>query len=570
MARSLVISSGHGKIVRGAKGYIDEVDQARRVVNRVAEILRESGANPAIFHDDVSKTKSENLERIVAYHNARKRDLDVSVHFNAFKTTPNPMGTECLYLTQNIIATAVAREIAKAATLINRGPKKRTDLYFLNKCQKPAILIEVAFCDSKADSDLYEKNFERVCAAIASTTAGQALTPLPPEPEPTEPEDRPTVRKGSRGPAVVSVQNSLGVYPADGDFGSITDNAVRGFQAAAGLGVDGVVGPMTWDGLDELDARVAAGSNGLDQNTIDAITQVAETSAIAQYNWRDRGRAPYGYTAGIACCYGLMLKMLETGDESVAEMAQKSRGNPDEDALTWYAAEFAGAGMDNSKDSVDTLRHLWVMILGLGMRESSGRYSEGRDQSASNVQSNTAEAAFAQTSWDINPASDDIPPLLPAYWEDPNGFLEVFQKGVTLKSSDLGNFGSGDGARYQFLAKFCPAFHAQVTALGMRYRRKHWGPINNKAVEIRRDADTMLKEVETIIAGGVPEPGPEPEPSDEVVANVTIEPHGGAKVAVIGGASPDDPTDPSIVTTFTITVDPPGSAIVNVSGAAEV
>lgn len=38
----------------------------------------------------------------------------------------------------------------------------------------------------------------------------------------------------------------------------------------------------------------------------------------------------------------------------------------------------------------DTLRQLFVLLIGLGMRESSGQYCEGRDRSASNV---TAEAA---------------------------------------------------------------------------------------------------------------------------------------------------------------------------------
>jgi peptidoglycan hydrolase-like protein with peptidoglycan-binding domain len=67
------------------------------------------------------------------------------------------------------------------------------------------------------------------------------------------------VRRGSRGEAVRGVQEefqfrNLSGDPSkgpqiDGIFGPQTDAAVRGFQDALGIGVDGIVGPVTWRAL---------------------------------------------------------------------------------------------------------------------------------------------------------------------------------------------------------------------------------------------------------------------------------------------------------------------------------
>jgi len=180
---NIVISSGHGKYIRGASGYLDEVDEARRVVATVAEYLRAIGVGCLTFDDDMSISQSENLERIVAFHNSHQRDLDVSVHFNAYNTTDEPMGCEVLYQTQQELAQSVADSICSAAALKNRGAKKRTDLFFLNKTDEAAILIEVCFVDSSADAELYEARFERICLAIANVLSGAqkpetGLTPL--------------------------------------------------------------------------------------------------------------------------------------------------------------------------------------------------------------------------------------------------------------------------------------------------------------------------------------------------------------------------------------------------------
>jgi peptidoglycan hydrolase-like protein with peptidoglycan-binding domain len=45
------------------------------------------------------------------------------------------------------------------------------------------------------------------------------------------------------------LQTALGGLKVDGQFGPITDKAVRAFQAAQGIKVDGIVGPITWGRL---------------------------------------------------------------------------------------------------------------------------------------------------------------------------------------------------------------------------------------------------------------------------------------------------------------------------------
>ena len=62
----------------------EEVDEARKVTDRVAEVLSSIGVRCTVFHDDTSTSQSQNLDTIVrAHNNAGPHDLDVSVHFNA-------------------------------------------------------------------------------------------------------------------------------------------------------------------------------------------------------------------------------------------------------------------------------------------------------------------------------------------------------------------------------------------------------------------------------------------------------------------------------------------------------
>lgn len=194
---SIVISSGHGLKVRGASGVLDEVDEARKVVERVAEELERRGVQVTTFHDDTSTSQNQNLNTIVNFHNSKTRDLDISVHFNAYVETTKPMGTEVLYVSQHALAADMSEAIADAGDFINRGAKKRTDLFFLNSTEEPAILLEVCFVDSSTDADLYEEEFEAICDAIANVLGGEeegeVVEPPPgevvePPPVPIHPE----------------------------------------------------------------------------------------------------------------------------------------------------------------------------------------------------------------------------------------------------------------------------------------------------------------------------------------------------------------------------------------------
>ncbi len=68
----------------------------------------------------------------------------------------------------------------------------------------------------------------------------------PPPPIPAKDDDnRPTLRRGSRGSPVEQIQGLLGLEQ-DGIFGPNTEAAVRAFQRNADLVPDGIVGPKTW------------------------------------------------------------------------------------------------------------------------------------------------------------------------------------------------------------------------------------------------------------------------------------------------------------------------------------
>ena len=237
-------------------------------------------------------------------------------------------------------------------------------------------------------------------------------------------------------------------------------------------------------------------------STIDQIVSLARNSALARHSWSHRGMAPIGYINGLAVTFARVYLKLKAGDSTALAMTAPL-GGTSSDALAWYGA--------TAGDRSTTLRQLFALLYGLGMRESSGNCFEGRDRSASNVSADTAEAGLFQQSWNSRGASPELPKLFEAYSANPDGFLSIFREGLSGSASS--NEGSGDGAAFQALCKSCPAFAVEAAAVGLRTIRRHWGPINRREAEIRPEAETLLLQVQKVIDSApalVPGGGPIP------------------------------------------------------------
>ena len=174
-AKTVVISSGHGLHIRGASGPepwgLDEVDEARRVVARVAEMLDECGIGVIEFHDDESTTQDQNLANICDFHNSQVRSLDCSIHFNAYTPIEGERGCEVYAISQMELADKMSAAMAEAGQLIDRGAKSGSNLYFCNNTDMGSVLVEVVFVDAQEDVNKYNANFDAICSAVADAIA---------------------------------------------------------------------------------------------------------------------------------------------------------------------------------------------------------------------------------------------------------------------------------------------------------------------------------------------------------------------------------------------------------------
>ena len=233
---------------------------------------------------------------------------------------------------------------------------------------------------------------------------------------------------------------------------------------------------------------------------IDQIKTLASGSTCANTSWAGRGKAPAGYIKGVALSYARSLCRLKTNSSLSLIMSAASSGNDAKDALAHYQSIFASLGIPVSAAGQDSLRALYTLGMGLGMRESSGAYCEGWDTSAgSNRSSSAAEAGAFQTSYDSMGASPELSKLYTEYKASAAArcFLDVFKQGASCGSTSI--LGSGAGAEYQAFNKSCPAFATEYAMTMLRVQRSHYGPINRQEAQVVPACNQLLKNVQDLI-----------------------------------------------------------------------
>ena len=165
----VILNAGHTLYGKGtgAVGYINESIETRKVVNLVKNYLQEKGHEVIVVNVDKATTQTAYLYEVVKKSNAQKNvDLFVSVHFNA--ANGRAQGTECYSWKgeKTPQAVGICAELS-ALGFRNRGVKNGSNLYVVRNTYMPATLVEVCFCDTKADVDLYKKlGVNKVAQAI--------------------------------------------------------------------------------------------------------------------------------------------------------------------------------------------------------------------------------------------------------------------------------------------------------------------------------------------------------------------------------------------------------------------
>ena len=116
---------------------------------------------------DVRTLQDDDLGLVCEQSNEWGADIFVSLHCNAFNTVAR--GTETLYKSFNgqRLANDIQSQIINSINAVDRGIKKRDDLWVLNGTDAVAVLVEMAFIDNECDYTMLTNDLDTIVRAIA-------------------------------------------------------------------------------------------------------------------------------------------------------------------------------------------------------------------------------------------------------------------------------------------------------------------------------------------------------------------------------------------------------------------
>lgn len=137
-----------------------ECDVARNAGKMLARYLQTAGC-------EVRTLQSDDLGLVCETSNEWGADIFVSLHCNAFNTVAR--GTETLYKSYNgqQLAQLIQDQIINSINTVDRGIKKRDDLWVLNGTDAVAVLVEMAFIDNDEDLEILNNDLDTIVRAIA-------------------------------------------------------------------------------------------------------------------------------------------------------------------------------------------------------------------------------------------------------------------------------------------------------------------------------------------------------------------------------------------------------------------
>lgn len=172
---------GHNFQAVGARGYVKEEEIAEEIKNDVIKIFKKHNYK-YVDCSPSNMSSSNDLKFGVNKCNENNCDLFFSIHLNSSNgTTDKPIGVEVItYNTKFKQANDVLSNLASLG-FNNRGIKHNKNLYELKHTNCKAMIIEVCFVNSKADTDmLKEVGTYKIAKAIAYGVMGIDKEPTKP------------------------------------------------------------------------------------------------------------------------------------------------------------------------------------------------------------------------------------------------------------------------------------------------------------------------------------------------------------------------------------------------------